>query len=278
VGILKSRDEAVKHDGTGMNPTVQMTSTAGLGLSGSNRDSWRAASRISNGRLKRVNTGECTDTKEDPESPHGDLLLENGNKSEGHSQNEEELFNDESRSRVPSRSNSYSVTEEKLERSRALVEQEEQIERDEVPAIQVGGMTETTRFGTKPPLPLYELDRIQKDIDFQSFGEGLQKAAEAIFPNDNRSRYTEVHVLLLSWEDEDPNLPVSIDISRLSDLFQTVYGFETSAWQIPAVQSHRETNRKIDQFLGDDDPKHLKVVYYAGHGRLTSSGQLAWTR
>jgi hypothetical protein len=278
VGILKSRDEAVKYGGTGMNPAVQMTSTAGLGLSGSNRDSWRAASRISIGKLRGVNNEECADTEEDPKRSHGDLLLENRNRSEGHSRDEEELFNDESGSWAPSSSNSYSVTEERSERSKALVEQEEQIERDEVSAIQVGGMTETTHFGIKPPLPLYELDRIQKDIDLQSFGEGLQKAAEAIFPNDNRSRYTEVHVLLLSWEDEDPNLPVSIDISRLSDLFQTVYGFETSAWQIPAVQSHRETNRKIDQFLGDDDPKHLKVVYYAGHGRLTSSGQLAWTR
>jgi len=147
-----------------------------------------------------------------------------------------------------------------------------------VGSIPIIPIKQAAHYGDTPPLPIYELDRLRMDVDLQTFGKGLQQAAEAIFPNDDRSRYSEVHVLLLSWEDEDPNLPVSIEIQQLLALFQDIFGFETSMWKIPTSQSHRATNRRIDEFLSTDDPHHLKIVYYAGHGRLTSNGQLAWTR
>ncbi|TVY82679.1 hypothetical protein LSUE1_G001812 [Lachnellula suecica] len=143
-----------------------------------------------------------------------------------------------------------------------------------IPSVPV---KQAINYKNGPPLRPYELDRLRMDVDLQTFGKGLQQAAEAIFPNDDRSRYSEVHVLLLSWEDEDPKLPVSLEILQLLDLFQDTFGFETSTWKIPTSQSHRATNRRVDEFLGEDDPRHLKIVYYAGHGRLTSNGQLAWT-
>jgi hypothetical protein len=36
--------------------------------------------------------------------------------------------------------------------------------------------------------------------------------------------------------------------------------------------------RMILEFLGDSDPRHLKIVYYAGHRKLTNHGQPARTR
>jgi hypothetical protein len=48
--------------------------------------------------------------------------------------------------------------------------------------------------------------------------------------------------------------------------------------KIPDVNSHTALNLKILQFLDDNDTKHLKIVYYAGHGKLSNHGQAIWTR
>jgi hypothetical protein len=85
-------------------------------------------------------------------------------------------------------------------------------------------------------------------------------------------------VILLSWEDEDPSLPVSLEIKELAQTFKEDYGFEVEEWLIPDNKSHNELQTKLLQFLGQSDPKHLKIVYYGGHGKLTTHGQLAFTR
>src|ERR1700691_2630809 len=64
---------------------------------------------------------------------------------------------------------------------------------------------------TAPPPTPHDIDRWSKHISLQDFGEGLQIAARALFPNEMKSRYTSVTVLVLSWQDEDPNLPVSLE-------------------------------------------------------------------
>ena len=129
-----------------------------------------------------------------------------------------------------------------------------------------------------PPPSGYDLDRLNYHISLQDFGSGLQKAANAVFSSDRNSRYTNVDVILLSWEDEDPNLPVSIEIKDLAKTFTEIYGFDVEEWLIPARNSHNRLQTKVLHFLGSGDPKHLKIVYYAGHGYLTNHGQLAWTR
>jgi hypothetical protein len=105
-------------------------------------------------------------------------------------------------------------------------------------------------------------------------------AANAIFPNTSKLRYKTVSTLLLSWEDEDPNLPVSIEINELSAVFENGYGFETEKWKIPDQNSHARLNRKILDFVvTEDDPRdYLFIVYYAGHAKLTSDRLLSWTR
>jgi hypothetical protein len=131
-----------------------------------------------------------------------------------------------------------------------------------------------------PPPTLDEIDRWAAHIGLQEFAEGLQAAAKAVFPNETGSRYTKVFVLILCWKDEDPNLPVSIEISRLFDVFKDTYHFETEIWQIPDEDCHSIVNEKILEFnkLGGKRKDHLKIVYYAGHAKLTSNRLLAWTR
>jgi len=133
---------------------------------------------------------------------------------------------------------------------------------------------------TAPPLTPHDIDRWSKHISLQDFGEGLQIAARALFPNERKSRYTSVTVLVLSWQDEDPNLPVSLEISRLVDVFKEIYLFDVDEWKIPNQNSHWAVNQKIMTFVepSSSDKEHLKIVYYAGHGRLTKTRLLEWTR
>jgi hypothetical protein len=131
---------------------------------------------------------------------------------------------------------------------------------------------------TRAPPSAYDLDRLNYHITLQDFGSELQKASNAILPGDQLSRYEKVDVILLSWEEEDPKLPVSIEIKELAEIFRELYGYEVEEWFIPAENCHNRLQARILEFLGDGDPRHLKIVYYAGHGKLTNHGQPAWTR
>lgn len=94
------------------------------------------------------------------------------------------------------------------------------------------GTSSNSSPNTGPNTP-DDISRWLCHIDLQSFGKGLQAAARAVFPNTSKSRYTKVSVLTLCWEDEDPNLPVSIEIEKLKSVFRDMYGFETELWKIP---------------------------------------------
>jgi hypothetical protein len=132
---------------------------------------------------------------------------------------------------------------------------------------------------TLPPTP-DDIDRWNRHISLKEFGEGLQAAANAVFPNDSRSKYKRVTVLMLSWEDEDPNLPVSIEISKLLDVFRSTYNFDVEIWKIPDRNPQWALTQRVMEFVcpAADDKENLKIVYYAGHGRLTKTRSLAWTR
>jgi hypothetical protein len=85
---------------------------------------------------------------------------------------------------------------------------------------------------------------------------------------------------MLKWRDEDPKLPVSYDISKLQDVFERIYGFDTELWDIPDEDCHTEVNQKIIDFsrLGGNSKEDLKILFYAGHGKITSQRLLSWTR
>jgi hypothetical protein len=56
-----------------------------------------------------------------------------------------------------------------------------------------------------------------RHIGLRDFGTELDNAAKAVFPNNKKSRYSRVHVLLISWETQDPKLPVQKEISNLHE-------------------------------------------------------------
>ncbi|KAH7395495.1 hypothetical protein BKA64DRAFT_60605 [Cadophora sp. MPI-SDFR-AT-0126] len=129
-----------------------------------------------------------------------------------------------------------------------------------------------------PPPTSKDLDHLQYHISLQEIGKQLQDAANAAYPHGQRSRYSNVYVLLLCWEDEDPKLPVSIEVRDLHNVFESLYGFEVEVWKIPSHSSHNEVNRKVLDFvsLGGDSKDDLKIVYYGGHGELAYNRQAVW--
>jgi hypothetical protein len=138
----------------------------------------------------------------------------------------------------------------------------------------------TSSPNSTPPPRSDEIDRWQCHTSLQHFGSQLQAAANAIFPNTTTSRYKHVYVLMLKWNDEDPQLPVSYEVSKLHDVFQNVFNFETESWDIPEQDCHGVVNQKILDFknLGGNSKDDLKIIYYAGHGKLTRNRTLSWTR
>jgi hypothetical protein len=131
-----------------------------------------------------------------------------------------------------------------------------------------------------PPPPPDELDRLLFHLPLEEFGKRLQRASQAVFPNDMKSRYTKVHVLLLCWEDGDPKLPVFRELMKLENIFREDYNFETEVWKIPSEKSHRDLSIKILEVVGleDDSRDCLKIVYYGGHGLLALNRQLLWSK
>ena len=132
----------------------------------------------------------------------------------------------------------------------------------------------------QPPPTAHDLDQLHHHISLQLLGERAQKAANAAFPNDKRLRYTSVYVLVLFWQDEDPNLPVSLEALELKGVFEKEYHFNVETWEIPSEGSHKRVNQKVLDFveLGDDSKDDLKIVYYGGHGMLGSTRQSCWAR
>ncbi|KAF7876515.1 hypothetical protein EAF04_001605 [Stromatinia cepivora] len=144
------------------------------------------------------------------------------------------------------------------------------------------GVASTTGLCEKcaPPFQPCDLSQLHYHITLQDFGEKLQKAANAAYPNDEQSKYSRVHALLLLWEDEDPLLPVSIEVHELGMVLASIYNFEIEIWCIPSTGSHKRLNRKILDFVevGGDSKEDLKIVYYGGHGMLAQNRQSCWAR
>ena len=125
-------------------------------------------------------------------------------------------------------------------------------------------------LGSLPP-KAEEIDQWQRNVKILAFGEELQTISDTYFPNTATSRYKNVYVLILKWEDEDPNLPVSYETERLESVFRDVYYFQTESWDIPDIDCHDKVNQKILDFKrqGGNGENDLKIVYYGGHGKLT---------
>lgn len=123
-----------------------------------------------------------------------------------------------------------------------------------------------------------EIDRTLRYLGLKNFATAIERAAAAVFPNDKKSRYSQVFVLLISWETRDPNLPVEQEISALRQVLEDCYHYDIEEFQIPDIDSHAEVSEKVNSFVkvGNNSSSHLKIVYYAGHSRLSRSKELLW--
>ncbi|KAF5021862.1 hypothetical protein F66182_6089 [Fusarium sp. NRRL 66182] len=119
-----------------------------------------------------------------------------------------------------------------------------------------------------PPAPLSERH------DFESFARHLQDAAMLIQRQTERHPYTGVSVLLLRWEEDES---VDEDLAALEQVFQKQYKYRTERWHIPTVPNPSiKLGVQMASFLEHARANHLLIIYYAGHGYVSSDGQLFW--
>ena len=81
----------------------------------------------------------------------------------------------------------------------------------------------------------------------------------------NTIRYSQAHVLLLSWQYDD--LGVEAEIRDLRHVFEKRYRFEVDEHQISSSKPDKDIKRRVLEFLDYDGGDRLLVVYYAGHAR-----------
>ena len=113
--------------------------------------------------------------------------------------------------------------------------------------------------------------------DLATFGQTLTEAAAAAYPTTGISvRYKAVHVLLLSWVNDD--LGVFKEISELDSTFTSIYGCETEQWRILSTRSHNSLAKQLTGFLERyENEENLLIVYFGGHGRMGDNRQCVWS-
>lgn len=129
------------------------------------------------------------------------------------------------------------------------------------------------------PPRVEERGRTVHHIALEDFGKALENAARAVYQNSKASRYSRVYVLLISWETQDPKLPVVFEICGLRNVLEDVYNYDVEEFRIPDLESHAEVSEKINSFVkvGGCSNNDLKIVYYAGHSRLSRTKELIWS-
>jgi hypothetical protein len=95
--------------------------------------------------------------------------------------------------------------------------------------------------------------------------DDFNTAVNAIWPRRHHTPYQSVHVLLLSWVEDD--LGILFEIKRLKHVFREWFNYQVETYQIPSIKPDTALKRCILEFLGIFDAKDaLLIVYYAGHG------------
>jgi hypothetical protein len=62
-------------------------------------------------------------------------------------------------------------------------------------------------------------------------------------------------------------------------VLEDVYQYEIDEFRIPDSESHAAVSEKINTFVkvNNNSSNDLKVVYYAGHSRLSRTKELIWS-
>jgi len=101
------------------------------------------------------------------------------------------------------------------------------------------------------------------------------QAANQALPSRGPTRYKEVKVLLVRWEEDD--LDVDWELQDLSKVLGA-YGFDTETWLIPTDSAQFKMMQKASDFIrafGGENT--LFIVYYGGHAYVNSARQLTWS-
>lgn len=100
----------------------------------------------------------------------------------------------------------------------------------------------------------------------QCVASDINAAIQAVWPKRHEIRYSQAHVLLLSWEHDD--LGVDTEIRDLKLVFQTHYRFEVEEHQISNTKPDKDVKRRVMNFLDDNDGADtVLIIYYGGHAR-----------
>ncbi|KAI9650691.1 hypothetical protein NHQ30_000713 [Ciborinia camelliae] len=159
--------------------------------------------------------------------------------------------------------------------------------------------TQTTSDGTTPNTPELLSDEIKyynissppssistntHDIsrsryhmkELETFAVRVEEAAARAFPNRGRSRYAEVLVVLIRWEESD--IDAQPEFNALRSMFEICYGFTTDTWSIPSTHSHNKLMLQAINYIekhGTED--NLIIIYYGGHAIMNNSRQTTWS-
>lgn len=91
------------------------------------------------------------------------------------------------------------------------------------------------------------------------------------------SKYNDVRVLLLQWEDDDLN--VAQEIEKLETLLRTSFNFFTRRWSIPSsgedADSEELLSRQCYRFRREATKDDLLILYYGGHAD-SDSARCTW--
>ena len=92
-----------------------------------------------------------------------------------------------------------------------------------------------------------------------------------------KPRYKGVFVLTLRWEQGDSG--VEQDVEAVHTAFRDNYNYHVEDWQIPnSVNPSVNLTMRLGKFLEYDDPEHLLIIYYVGHGySAPGGGPSYWT-
>ncbi|KAF4994037.1 hypothetical protein FGRMN_6071 [Fusarium graminum] len=128
-----------------------------------------------------------------------------------------------------------------------------------------------------PPLTTHDTTRSHHHMgNFEAFVEELQLAAKRAFPNSAYSRYSEIQVLLIRWDEDE--LEVEWELNELRRVFRDLYGFTTDKFLIPTHNSHRKLTSKVLSFVEEHENEDtLLIVYYGGHGAINKARQSTWS-
>ncbi|KAM5356402.1 hypothetical protein ACJ41O_003048 [Fusarium nematophilum] len=150
------------------------------------------------------------------------------------------------------------------------------------PFVQASGASSHTSLSltsnvSLPPLATHDTTKSHHHMDhLERFVQDLQLSAKRAFPNSAYSRYKEVEVLLIRWEEDE--LEVERELNELHNVFRDLYGFTTEQYLIPTQNSHRRLNHKALSFVEEHEKEDtLLIVYYGGHGVINKARQSTWS-